>query len=87
MQLRIGHASKNEIKRFLEESGMYNILRLKGTHEVIENVIANCTASNETGKVANIKCFVTPRSKFFFDLVAKDLAEKTDPNTNQLSLL
>ena len=50
IQLRFGHASKNKTKMFLEEFEMNNNLRTKDTDEVFENIIANSTACNETGK-------------------------------------
>ena len=61
--------------------GMKNNLRIKDITEIIENVIANCTVCNETGKVASIGNFLTPRSKNSNDLVAIDLAEWTDSKT------
>ena len=74
-------------KQFLENSEINNNLQIKDIAEVIENVIANCTACNETGKVANFSNLLTPRSKDFNDSVAIGLAERTDPKTNQKLLL
>ena len=50
-------------------------------------MIANCTACNETGKVAKIGNFLTPRSKDLNDSEATDLAEWRDSKTNQTVLL
>ena len=61
-------------KILLEQSGLNNNLQIEDIDEVIENVIANCTAYNETGKVANIRNLLTPRSKEFNDSVANDIA-------------
>ena len=66
---------------------MNNILRIKGTDEVIKNINANCTACNKTGKVANIRNLLTPWSKDFNDWVAIDQSEWTDPITNQTVIL
>ena len=59
VHLRFGHASKKN-SFFLKDSGMQNNLKIKDIEEVIENVNANCTACNETGKVANIRNLLTP---------------------------
>ena len=75
------------MKRFREDSGMNNNLRTKGIDEITENVIANCTACNETGKAVNIRNLLTPRNKDLSDSVAIDLAEWTDPKTNQQLIL
>ena len=75
------------MKRFREDCGMNNNLRTKGIDEITENVIANCTACNETGKAANIRNLLTPRNKDLSNSVAIDLAEWTDPKTNQQFIL
>ena len=66
---------------------MNNNLRIKDITEIIEYVIANCTACIETGKVANMRSLLTPRSEDLKDSVAIDLAKWTDPKTNQKVLL
>ena len=70
IHLTFVHASNTKLKFFLEGSWMNNNLRIKDITEIIENVIANCTACNETGKVANIRNLLTPRSKDLKDSVA-----------------
>ena len=55
------------MKNFLEDFGMQNILRIQNIEQVIESVIANCTACSKTGKVANIRSLLTPRGKNFND--------------------
>ena len=54
---------------------MQNNLRIKDIEEEFENVIADCTACNETGKVAIIRNLLTPSNKDFNDSVAIDLTE------------
>ena len=53
-----------------------NNLRFKDIEEVIVNLITNCSACNETGKVANIRKLLTPRSKEFNNSVAIDWLRK-----------
>ena len=84
IHLRFGHASEIKMKMFLEEFEMNNNLRTKDTVEVIENIIANCTACNETG---NIRNFLTPRSKDFNDLLSFDLADWTDQKVTLLHMI
>ena len=43
IHLRSGHASKNIIKRFMEESRMKSNLQIRNTDELMESAIANCT--------------------------------------------
>ena len=49
------------------------MVQKEGITEMIEHVIANCFACNETGRVGNIKN-LTPRIEDFNESVAIDLA-------------